>query len=144
MKKTGRRPGRPEYKPTEKGRKEVLVLAGVGIPHVTIASILGISHMTLRKHFEEELCHGAQKANARVGGFLFQKATGQRGDDHAAVTAAIFWLKARAGWKDRQDVVVQNPDGSSLFEDWPSEKLLPVMERAVEVLRFQAGKKAAG
>lgn len=145
--KTGKPPGRPQHKATDKERREVLELAGVGIPQLTIASILGMSIMTLRKHFVEELQHGTEKANALVGGFLFQKATGQRGDDHGAVTAAIFWLKARAGWKDRQDVIHQNPDGTALFEDWPAEKLVPAMRRAVEVLEWQAkaaGKKAAG
>lgn len=124
----------------------MLELAGVGIPQSTIASILSMSIMTLRKHFAEELQHGTEKSNAKVGGFLFQKATGQRGDDHGAVTAAIFWLKARAGWKDRQDVVHQNPDGTALFEDWPEAKLAPIARRAAEVLEWKAkaGKKAAG
>lgn len=146
MKRKGGKPGRPAHKPTEKERREVLELAGVGIPQLTIAAIVGMSIMTLRKHFAGELQHGTDKANARVGGFLFQKATGQRGDDHGAVTAAIFWLKARAGWKDRQDVIHQNPDGTALFEDWPNEKLLPALKRAAEVLEWQAktGKKAAG
>ena len=144
--KRKRKPGRPEYQPTAKQREQVLGDAGVGIPHLAIAARLGISKMTLRKHFVEELQQGQDLANAKVGGFLFQKATGQKGDDHSAVVAAIFWLKARAGWKDRQSVVIQNPDGTALFEDWSTDKLLPVMERAVEVLRFQTkagGKKAA-
>lgn len=143
-----KRPGRPEYQPTPKQREEVERGAACGVPQDTIARIIGISKMTLRKHFADELVHGKDKANGKVASFLFDKATGKHGNEHSAVIAAIFWLKAQAGWKDRQDVVVQNPDGTSLFEDWPSEKLLPVMERAVEVLRFQAkaaaGKKAAG
>jgi len=147
MKKpTGRPPGRPQHKPTTKERQEVEHLAAVGIPQITIASIVGMSVMTLRKHFMEELQHGTEKANSKVGGFLFQKATGQRGDDHGAVTAAIFWLKARAGWKDRQDIVHQNPDGSGLFDDWPADKLAAVSRRAVEVLEREAKakKKASG
>ncbi len=140
--------GRPAFAPTPDQRKMVEAMAAYGIPQKEIAQVVGIAYETLRKHFAAELLLGSSKATAKVAEFLYQKATGKRGDDHAAVVAAIFWLKARAGWKDRQDVVVQNPDGSSLFEDWPSEKLLPVMERAVEVLRFQAkagaGKKAAG
>src|SRR6478609_2205365 len=52
------------------------------------------------KHFREELDTGAAKANTRVAEFLFEQATGQRGDGSAAVTAAIFWLKTRARWKE--------------------------------------------
>ena len=37
------------------------------------------------------------KANAKVAENLFRKATGE---GREAVTAAIFWLKARAGWKE--------------------------------------------
>ncbi len=144
-----RKPGRPPFAPTKAQRAMVEAMASYGIPQKEIAGVVGVAYDTLRKHFAVELVLGSAKATAKVAEFLYQKATGKKGDDHAAVVAAIFWLKARAGWKDRQDVVVQNPDGSSLFEDWPSEKLLPVMERAVEVLRFQAkkgdaGKKAAG
>jgi hypothetical protein len=142
-KPAGRRPGRPQHKPTEKARAEVEGLASIGIPQHTIASIRKISIMTLRKHYADELEHGTDKANSRVGGFLFQKATGQRGDDHGAVTAAIFWLKARAGWKDRQDVIHQNPDGTALFEDWPGDKLAAVSRRAADVLEREAKQKKA-
>ena len=37
------------------------------------------------------------KANARVAENLYRKATG---DSREGVTAAIFWLKCRAGWKE--------------------------------------------
>ena len=44
-----------------------------------------------------ELAHGHTKANARVAENLYRKATGE---GREAVTAAIFWLKTRAGWKE--------------------------------------------
>ncbi|WP_287138887.1 hypothetical protein [Mesorhizobium sp.] len=44
-----------------------------------------------------ELESGAIKANARVAETLYPKATGE---GREAVTAAIFWLKTRARWKE--------------------------------------------
>jgi len=145
-KPTGRPPGRPQHKATAKGRETVERAASIGIPQLKIASIMGMSIMTLRKHYAKELDHGTEQANVKVGAFLYDKATGKRGDDHGAVVAAIFWLKARAGWRDRQDIVHQNPDGSGLFDDWPADKLAAVSRRAAEVLEREAKrkKKASG
>jgi hypothetical protein len=53
-----------------------------------------------RKHFREEIDTGAARANARVAAYLFEVATGQRGDGSAATTAAIFWCKTRLRWKE--------------------------------------------
>jgi hypothetical protein len=52
---------------------------------------------TLRKHYPAELDHGHVKANVRVAESLYRKATGE---GREAVVAAIFWLKARAGWRE--------------------------------------------
>ena len=56
--------------------------------------MIGVSGKTLRKHYRKELDLAAIKANADVAGFLFNSA--KKGN----VTAQIFWLKTRAGWKE--------------------------------------------
>jgi hypothetical protein len=56
-----------------------------------------IDPKTLRKHCRRELDIGQVLANVRVAEALLRQATG---DGHKAVTAAIFWLKARAGWRE--------------------------------------------
>ena len=48
------------------------------------------------------------KANAKVAENLYRKATG---DGREAVTAAIFWLKARARWKEVSVHEHGGPDG---------------------------------
>jgi hypothetical protein len=53
----------------------------------------------LRKHYRDELDAGAVKATAKVAEFLFRRATTE---GPQAVTAAIFWLKTRAGWTETQ------------------------------------------
>ena len=67
------------------------------MPEAEIAGVIGIDAKTLRKHYRHELDHGHIKANARVAENLYRKATGE---GREAVTAAIFWLKTRAGWKE--------------------------------------------
>jgi hypothetical protein len=52
----------------------------------------------LRLAFADELEEATACANAMVAQSLFQKATG---DGPQSVTAAIFWLKARARWSDQ-------------------------------------------
>jgi hypothetical protein len=78
-------------------RRQVEALAGYGVPEVDIAGLIGVDAKTLRKHYRHELDHGHTKANAKVAENLFRKATG---DGRESVTAAIFWLKARARWKE--------------------------------------------
>ena len=53
-----------------------------------------------------ELDVGAVKATAKVAEFLFRKATT---DGPQSVTAAIFWLKTRASWKETSVQEVKEP-----------------------------------
>jgi len=123
------KPGQPfvlttEFKPTEQMRSLVLMLAGYGIPQREIVTLLPSTHTrkgpksitekTLRKHFARELAQGHPQCVAKVAESLFKKATG---NGPQAVTAAIFWLKCQAGWKDhtRVDVEVTGKDGAPLI-----------------------------
>ena len=69
------------------------------MPELDIARVVGIDPKTLRKHYPEELATGHIKATAKVAEFLFRKATTE---GPQCVTAAIFWLKTRGGWKETQ------------------------------------------
>lgn len=88
---------RPRHEPDPVERRQVEALAGYGVPEKEIAAMIGVDAKTLRKHYRHELDHGHAKANAKVAENLFRKATGE---GREAVTAAIFWLKARARWKE--------------------------------------------
>jgi hypothetical protein len=59
----------------------------------------------------EELDTGTAKANTRVAEFLFEQATGQRGEGSGSVAAAIFWMKSRARWKETNATEHSGPDG---------------------------------
>ena len=91
--------GRKSHQSDERTRRQVKTLAGMGIPVVDIASVIGISSPTLRKHYPEELAVGQIEANAKVAQSLFRQATGDRPN----VAATIFWLKCRGGWREIPD-----------------------------------------
>ena len=102
---TGKHPGgRPPHEPTEAMRKTVSLHATVGSRQEPIAEVLGISVDTLQRHYRSELDTSREKANASVGGALYNKAMG--GD----TTAMIFWLKTRARWRETVDI--SNEDGT--------------------------------
>lgn len=94
------------HSPTKESRQLVQLHATIGTQQHVIADILGIDDKTLRKHYREELDQAMAKANATVGGALFNKA--KSGD----TAAMIFWMKTRAGWKERQEIDHTSSDGS--------------------------------
>ena len=85
---------------------KVEAMAGYGLSATDIARVLDLDTEELKTSYSKELAGGQIKANARVAENLYRKATGE---GREAVTAAIFWLKARARWKE---VSVQEHDGA--------------------------------
>ena len=88
--------GRPPHLPNADTRKQVYELSSVGTTYEDIAKVIGISHDTLTKYYRPELDRGRIDANAIIAGTLFKQA--QEGN----TSAAIFWLKTRAQWKETQ------------------------------------------
>lgn len=92
-----REKGKPGTKPmvfTAAERQQVQNMAGFGVPQRDIATILNIDVDTLVKHFRRELDLGVAKANSEVGQTLHQQAL------NGNTAAAIFWSKARMGWRE--------------------------------------------
>ena len=83
-------------------------MAGYGVPHDDIALVVRCSPPTLRKWFRHELDVATIEANARVAQTLYQQAT-----KPGNIAASIFWLKARAGWREKQAVEVSGPEGAA-------------------------------
>jgi hypothetical protein len=83
--------------PDDESRRLARTLGGLGIPHRMIARQIGISEPTLIKHYAADLEEGSSKATTAVAKRLYDIAMGD--DKKTALTAAIFWLKCRAGWK---------------------------------------------
>ncbi|WP_052403015.1 hypothetical protein [Muricoccus aerilatus] len=89
------------FQPTEEQRRTVRVMAGFGIPQPDIATLLEIDPKTLRVHFRRELDRGSVEATVKVAQTLFQMATSGQN-----TAASIFWMKARAGWREKHQVVL--------------------------------------
>ena len=101
---------KPPHAPTDAQRQTVQLHTTVGTPQPVIARLLGITEKTLRKYYRDELDLAKAKANATIGGALFNKAKG--GD----TTAMIFWMKTQAGWKETSIVEGSGPNGEHLHK----------------------------
>jgi hypothetical protein len=83
------------HRPTDKDRDLVKTLSGIGLPQHDICAILKIDKKTLHKYYRIEIDLGLAEANAKIAKTLFDMAT--KGN----VAAAIFWAKARMGWREK-------------------------------------------
>ena len=68
------------------------------------------------QHYREELDTGQIKATAKVAEFPFRKATTE---GPQCVTAAIFWMKTRGGWREtpQQHQVAVSADLTQLSDE---------------------------
>jgi hypothetical protein len=113
--------------------RQVEAMAGYGHPAEDIAQVLRIDVEELRRRYADEIEDGRIKANSRVAENLYRRATGE---GREAVTAAIFWLKTRARWKETQThvqsdgrYVVDMPEPCATTEEW-LERYRPQIEDA--------------
>src|SRR5690625_2528405 len=111
MSKKTSSPGAPPHVPTRATRELVQLHTMVGTRQEAIASIIGIDPKTLRKHYRDELDQSKAKANATIGGALFNKA--KSGD----TAAMIFWMKTQAGWRETTAIDNSSSDGSMTPKD---------------------------
>ncbi len=109
------------YEPTEEKRRTVRAMSGFGIPQEDIATLLELDPKTLRKHYRRELDRGSIEATAKVAQTLFQMATS--GENTAA---AIFWMKARAGWREKQEITLSTKTAKQMTD----AELMEVIDRA--------------
>jgi hypothetical protein len=94
---TRSRAGRPSHAPTDENPQPGGILSGFGIPQDEIARLVGIDPKTLRFHYADQIELGTIKATAKVAQNLFTMACKPTRE---GLSAAIFWLKVRAGWSE--------------------------------------------
>jgi hypothetical protein len=97
---------RNPHQPSKATRELVSLHATMGTEQKVIADLLGIDDKTLRKYYRAELDHSTAKANAAIGGALYNKA--KNGD----TAAMIFWMKTRARWRETVHVDNTSSDGT--------------------------------
>ena len=86
-----------KHTPKDLTRQHVKEMTAKGATQPMVAEVLGIEEKCLRRHYRDELDGGVVQADMAVAGNLFRIATSE---GPGAVTAAIFWLKTRAGWRE--------------------------------------------
>jgi len=114
---------RRPFAPTAEQRQNVEAMTGFGIKQEDICLLIKnpqtgrpICKNSLELHFADEIATGAAKANAKVGSSLFTAAT-ECPDHRARVTAAMFWMRMRAGWKDTTILQHVGKDGGPIKTD---------------------------
>jgi hypothetical protein len=110
--KTLKKPGRKGHVVTERTRKQVMDLISLGLTQAQISMGMGISDVTLRKHYRHELNVGEVEMLANVSRNLHNIALDR--DDPRSATAAIFIMKTRAGWRETSRTEVTGPGGGSI------------------------------
>ena len=128
--------GRKAHNPEPGQRKQVEAMAGYGVPEAEIACVLEIDPKTLRRHYRSELDKGHIKANSRVAESLYRKATT---DGSQSVTAAIFWLKTRAGWRETSAHQLTGRDGGPIrvVETDARARLADLIRRTSTVIQLE-------
>ena len=113
------------FEPSQEQQRMARAMAGLGLPQEQIALLLDIDAKTLRKHLRHELDRGMAEANVKIAQSLFNMAT--TGNN---VAAAIFWMKARAGWREKHEVIVSaNP--LEQISDIELEQMVTVLRDAI-------------
>jgi len=97
-----------EHEPTPETRRLVESSSGLGLPHESIAVLVGIDDKTLRKYYRAELDMGKAKANGQIAKTLFSKAVA--GD----TTSLIWWTKSQMRWSETVKNEVTGADGEAL------------------------------
>ncbi len=69
------------------------------MPQDNIATLLELGLKTPRKHFRRGLDRGSIEATAKVGRSPFRMPT-----EDGSVAVVIFWMIARAGWREKHEV----------------------------------------
>lgn len=101
--------GKPAHVPTKANRQLVKMMMANGAIIGNVAAILDITEPTLRKYYAHEITYGFDDANAKVACALYENATVKKN-----VTAQIFWLKSRAGWKETNVTEHTGADGGEI------------------------------
>jgi len=99
------------HKPTEQNKRQVKIMVAAGIEQPLMAKILGISASTLKKYYKAELAIGKAEVVTAVAAALYKKAMSGN------VTAQIFMLKTRGGWRETERLEHTGADGKSLIPE---------------------------
>lgn len=118
---------------SDEQRRTVRAMAGYGAPRSSIAGYLRIDVLRLNELLGAELDQAEADANTKVAQALFQMATRQNN-----VAAAIFWMKARAGWREKVDIKAV-VDDISRMSDAELQAEIRRLDRELKPIRIITG-----
>lgn len=104
--------GRKPHEPTKVSRDQVLAFSGMGLTHLQISKLLGISLPTLYKNYREELDTAEARMNFNVANNLYNIATDPT--HKSGAQAAMFWMKTRARWRETNRLEHTGADGQPI------------------------------
>jgi hypothetical protein len=104
-----RHKGSPKvYTRNDEHAEMVKRLCLAGVSQEQMATVLGICKDTMYKNYKDELEQTEPKAIAVVAGKLYQKCL------QGNLTAMIFYLKTRAGWREKSSIELTGENGKPL------------------------------
>ena len=103
--------GRPGYQSCDADLKRAQKLASLGLSKLDAARVMGISYSSFVTHCGAAYEEGVPKAVANVADALYKNAM------EGNVTAQIFFLKARAGWIDKPELMAKKETKENASED---------------------------
>lgn len=111
--------GRPPFTLSPEQKGQVEKLASI-LTKEQLADYFGMSRMTFTALMErdEEVCCAYNKGKAAAIGAVAQSLIQQARDGN--ISAAIFYLKTQAGWKETQAVELSGRDGKAIAFDAPT------------------------
>jgi len=117
--------GRLRFEPTPEQRRDVEMMAALGIPPEQMCQIVRnknekpIRLRTFLRHFQQEIETGAIKVNASVVSFIIATILGTAPpeggepitDERVRAKLAIFYARAQLGWQTTARKELTNPTG---------------------------------
>ena len=133
------RPKKGEEHPHEHLRSTISMHAAIGTPTEMIARIIGISKATLHKHYQDDLDLGSHKANAVVGGKIFEAA--KKGEQWAC----SLWAARRMGWVDasKRQVELTGKDGGPIQQEVTTKDREEALDFINEYASLKSGSSVA-
>lgn len=120
-------------------KQVVAMLVCCGTPIRVLSVFLRMTEGTVMAQFGEVLTQAKELANGRVAASLFNTAL-YEADPRARTTAAIFWLKAQARWRDDGGTAA-NPDKDKLPDAFNLDLMTPEQIEDLEALVKRAKKR---
>jgi hypothetical protein len=111
--------------PNKTAQAVVALGAAMGMTIAQIAKRGGISIDTIYEHYRDELENGADAVNLAIVANIVTIA--KSATHPKAITAAIYWTKARMGWRDGDGA--KTPDGGEGDEESATEFTLKIGDK---------------